>query len=244
MESGSTRVMAALGCLAVVWIATYWLYEPGGRDSQGLAPLPQMGDTPLPAARSGLPAAPRAGEQGPPSRPLPQPEVAKPEPTPAAPVAQPTPAPAPAPAATGVIPPQFDDYTVKAGETFETIAKAKYGSSKLSTVIMHANPMKDPKRLRPGDVVRLPRDPNNIQGKPAAAGSGSGGAGSGSGASPAAAMAEYVVQEGDTLSGIAKAVWGSSKEWRRILEANRGVLPSEDKIRVGMKLRIPPRPAD
>lgn len=243
MESGSTRVMAALGCLAVVWIATYWLYEPGGRDSQGLAPLPQMGDTPLPAARSGAPAGPRSTPEASPTQPLASPQT--PPPT-AAPTAAPTAPPAPArapqagvetPAAPGVIPPQFDDYTVRAGETFETIAKARYGSSKLATVIMHANPMKDPKRLRPGDQIRLPRDPNNIQGRPA-------GAAPGTAAAPSAGTTEYVVQSGDTLSGIAKALWGSSKDWRKILEANAGVLPSEDRLKVGMRLRIPPRPAD
>lgn len=257
MESGSTRVMAALGCLAIVWIAMYWLYEPGGRDSQGLAPLPQMADTPLPAARSGPAERPRTGEAAP-NKPLTtgtdpaagRPtggEASKPTPpTPPTPTSPTSPTSTPTtstPGASGVIPPQFEDYTVKAGETFETIARTRYGSSKLATAIMHANPMKDPKRLKPGDQIRLPKDPTNIQGKAAPAEAGPGKAGPAAGG-PGEASTEYVVQAGDTLTGIAKALWGSSKGWRRILEANQGVLPSEDRLKAGMKLRIPPKPAD
>lgn len=50
--------------------------------------------------------------------------------------------------------------------------------------------------------------------------------------------AVYVVQPGDTLSGIALSVYGSRGEYRRIVEANPGLDP--DRIRIGQKLKIPP----
>jgi nucleoid-associated protein YgaU len=227
MESASSRLMAATGCLALVWIGAYWLYEPSGKGSDGIAPLPDSLSTPLPAARTGL-TNPEQAVKPAPVEPLP-----KPVPAPPAPV--PVPAPAPGPA---VIPPEFETYTVKQGETFETIAKARYGSSRLHTAIARANPMKDPRRLKPGDQIRLPKDPTNIQGKPAP----SGPTPSGQPASGTPNLTEYLVVKGDTLSGIAQKVWGSSKDWQAIVEANRSLLPDENALRPGMKLRIPAKP--
>lgn len=49
----------------------------------------------------------------------------------------------------------------------------------------------------------------------------------------------YVVKPGDTLSGIAKAVYGKAGRWREIYEANKDVIKSPNLIRPGWKLRIP-----
>ena len=55
-----------------------------------------------------------------------------------------------------------------------------------------------------------------------------------------AAQETYVVQRGDTLSGIAAKVYGSGRRWRRLLEANERFLHGNPKrLRVGMKLVIP-----
>jgi nucleoid-associated protein YgaU len=218
MESASSRLLAAVACLALVWIGAYWLYEPSGRDAGGLAPLPSVTETPLPAARTD-------------PQPAPQPAPPKPEPRPAPVQPQPQPV---------VIAPQFDDYVVKPGETYETIAKARFGTSRLGLAISRANPLKDPKRLRPGDTIRIPRDPENIQGKPASSPVPNQ---SGTPTTPPS-QAEYLVQKGDTLSGIARTVWGSGKHWRRIMDANASLLPTEESLRPGMRLRIPPKPAD
>ena len=51
----------------------------------------------------------------------------------------------------------------------------------------------------------------------------------------------YKVQKGDTLQTISRRVYGTPNEWRRILDANRGVLPSAERLKPGMELRIPPR---
>ncbi len=63
-------------------------------------------------------------------------------------------------------------------------------------------------------------------------------------ASPAAPSANvrmdtYVVVSGDTLSRIAAKVYGDSKRWEEIYEANRAVLPSSKVVKVGQVLQIP-----
>lgn len=50
----------------------------------------------------------------------------------------------------------------------------------------------------------------------------------------------YTVQKGDSLSKIAKAHYGSYKDYMKIFEANRPMLTDPDKIYPGQVLRIPP----
>jgi nucleoid-associated protein YgaU len=49
----------------------------------------------------------------------------------------------------------------------------------------------------------------------------------------------YVIASGDTLSKIAKRVYGNANDYTRIFEANREVIKDPDKIYVGQKIRIP-----
>lgn len=51
----------------------------------------------------------------------------------------------------------------------------------------------------------------------------------------------YAVQKGDTLWAIAAKpeIYGNANHWRRIFEANRELLKSPDRVRVGMTLKIP-----
>ncbi len=51
---------------------------------------------------------------------------------------------------------------------------------------------------------------------------------------------DYVVQPGDTLTAIARHFYGTTRYWRRILEANPGL--TERNLRVGRKIRIPSNP--
>ena len=53
------------------------------------------------------------------------------------------------------------------------------------------------------------------------------------------AQRTYTVKAGDTLSKIAKEVYGSASEYNRIFEANRDKLSSPDKIQPGQELKIP-----
>jgi nucleoid-associated protein YgaU len=49
----------------------------------------------------------------------------------------------------------------------------------------------------------------------------------------------YVTKAGDSLSKIAKAVYGDADRWQEIFEANKGKIKDPDKISVGLELRIP-----
>jgi nucleoid-associated protein YgaU len=63
-----------------------------------------------------------------------------------------------------------------------------------------------------------------------------------SGASSTAPAPEmvYVVKSGDSLSKIAKRVYGDARKWRMIYEANREVVgPNPDLIHPGQKLVLP-----
>ncbi len=51
----------------------------------------------------------------------------------------------------------------------------------------------------------------------------------------------HLVAEGQTLSTIAEIHYGSSAQWKRILDANPSVIRDAHKIRPGMRLMIPPR---
>jgi nucleoid-associated protein YgaU len=49
----------------------------------------------------------------------------------------------------------------------------------------------------------------------------------------------YVVKPGDSLSAIAKAVYGNANRWGEIFEANKDKIKDPRLIRPGQELRIP-----
>jgi nucleoid-associated protein YgaU len=49
----------------------------------------------------------------------------------------------------------------------------------------------------------------------------------------------YVVKQGDSLSKIAKQVYGNSDDWRRIYDANQDSIKDPDLIYPGQTLRLP-----
>ena len=51
----------------------------------------------------------------------------------------------------------------------------------------------------------------------------------------------YTVQPGDSLSKIAKKLYGESDRWKEIWEANRAKIPNPDLIHPGLELQIPPK---
>lgn len=53
------------------------------------------------------------------------------------------------------------------------------------------------------------------------------------------AVEYYVIEKGDTLSGIAKKHYGKASDYPRIFEANREVIKDPDLIFPGQKIRIP-----
>jgi nucleoid-associated protein YgaU len=60
-------------------------------------------------------------------------------------------------------------------------------------------------------------------------------------AQPAPAATLYEVKTGDSLSKIAKAVYGDANAYLKIFEANKPMLSDPNKIYPGQQLRIPPK---
>ena len=59
-----------------------------------------------------------------------------------------------------------------------------------------------------------------------------------SGGQPSAGQ-KYTVKSGDSLSKIAKQVYGDAGKWKKIHEANRDKIPNPDLIHPGQELTIP-----
>jgi len=124
-----------------------------------------------------------------------------------------------------IVPPKFRQYFSVEGDTFATIAKKFFGDSEKWTIIARANPLMDPNKLRPGTVVMVPVDPDNIQGRENLAG-----------------FQIHTIKSGDSLSTIAKQYYGKASLWGVIASANPEVNP--DRLKVGSKLKIPPAPTE
>jgi nucleoid-associated protein YgaU len=54
------------------------------------------------------------------------------------------------------------------------------------------------------------------------------------------AVVFYPVEKGETLSGIAKRLYGDPNKYMKIFEANKPMLKDPDKIYPGQVLRVPP----
>ncbi len=166
--------------------------------------------------------------------PAPTPSVVEPPPAPvmpppAVPEATPAPAPvlpppaveAPAPQRPSLPPPR--EYTVQAGDSLSKIA-VKFGVT--TRELMELNNIKDPNKIRAGQKLILPsyaaetpKPVKTSRPKPA---------------STPAGASEYVVQKGDTLSGIAQKLGTTT---RALIEANH--IENPNSIRAGQKLVVP-----
>lgn len=151
---------------------------------------------------------------------------------------QPTPKPAPVPATAKT-------YKIEPGDTFSSIAIKLYDDEKKWAAIAQANPLVDPTRLKVGQVIRLPDLARAAQEREAAlreAAEKVAAAGS-DGTAPSGPVT-VTVQPGDTLSHIAHRVYGKARHWTVIYEANKDQLKDPGDVKVGQKLKIPPKPAD
>ncbi|MCW5765118.1 MAG: LysM peptidoglycan-binding domain-containing protein [Phycisphaeraceae bacterium] len=233
------RVVGGLALLLGVWVVTYWLWTPS-------APRITFGESPRLAEEVAIPL-PRA------------------EPAPEPPPVAPTPQAAGTPRMVQrVVPPKFRDYTVQKGDvSWDVISRRAYGDAKWASAISRANPFVSPDKLKVGKTkLRIPEDPTNIQGKVVWVPEETPAAGPSAGQSPPPAapetkpvvptpgpgsswpMSELVheVKPGETLSSIAKQYYSAPAGYLKIYQANRDQLPSMDRIKPGMKLRIPPGP--
>jgi|GEM_PF-2483368 len=140
------------------------------------------------------------------------------------------------PAAPRTIPPPVRklprNYTIQSGDTLSTIAMHEYGSEHAWVDIAQANPMVDPIRLKPGQEIRLPSldEIKKRRGKdnPPAPGR----------------QTQHIIRSGENLSAIAKKHYNKASLWRYIYNANRERIGSDpDRLKAGMRLTIPPKPA-
>lgn len=63
--------------------------------------------------------------------------------------------------------------------------------------------------------------------------------GGSSSTAPAPAGRSYTVVKGDSLSKIAKHIYGDAQQWRKIYEANRDQIKNPDLIYPGQTFTIP-----
>ena len=226
MVEGSGRLVSGFAALVALWVLVYWWWEPATeRVSAANEPLVVEQE---PVVEMSPPFERRDPE--PPRR---EPIVITQE--------RPRAVEKPEDEGPRVIPPEFDRYVIRRGDTFARIAQRYYGSSSYAGVIANANPMKDPQRLRPGQELLIPTDPNNVQGvvvdaqgrvetpEP-----------------PKPTVVEYVVRPGDTLSDISTAYYGSGKHWRMIFDTNKDRLGISDpaQLQPGQTLMLPTGPLE
>jgi nucleoid-associated protein YgaU len=212
------RGVGALAVLAAVWILVYWWWEPSrprisfdeSRITRETEPDPVEAPVP-PRTGSLMQPAPTGPGLSPSPKPRATTESAAPK--------------------LAVIPPTFRAYTVKKGDTWQSIATKEMGSPDLWRELTRANPLMTD--LKPDRAINIPIDPTNIQGRPV------GEAPTTPDASPGI---EYTVKSGDTLGGIARAYYGSTSYKDLIFQANRDRLDREDQLKIGQKLRLPPKP--
>lgn len=215
------RASLGFGILVVVWIAVYWWWQPSGKS---IAFDPEAAEARLVGSVSTQGNVPIADPVAPARREEP---VSRPAPPQRPPAAE-------SRLVDGVVAPRFKSYTVRRGDTLESIAQRELGARDLAAAISRSNPLLDPARLREGQVIQIPLDPTNIQGREVRR-------------TPLASVAvkgtEYVVRPGDTLAEISNRQYGTTAHWRLILEANRDRLKDERSIRPGQSIVIPPQPS-
>lgn len=238
MRPNQARLGAGVAALAGLWIAVYWWWEPSPEpairfDTVGQAPHETATDRRVESRPGG--------------------EVDQ-APTRRAPVAAQPPQQAPALPAAGVLPPDFYEYVVEADDaSLEAIAQKLLGDRSAWVLLAQSNPLKDPARLKAGQVWRVPLDEANLQGVvvdadgrtiTASAAAGDEPADPPPGAAAPEEFVEYVVQSGDSLSVISQRLYGTQRHADLLFELNRRRLGlrSADSISVGQTLRAPKSP--
>jgi nucleoid-associated protein YgaU len=230
MTDTPSRMFGLVCVLILIWVGVYWLYEPrSGRGGIDTPPVITRDDT--------TPVSIAPVQQPEPSQPAASPPVVDASPPPT------NPAPQPESPRTRVVPPEFREYVVQRGDvSFEAVAQRVYNDRRKWDIIARANPFVTSDRLKPGrTVLKLPVDPDNIQGKLV---TDTGGAPAAAQPAPSPGETTYVIQADDTLWSIAKKVYGRGASWRLIYDANRDVIKDPDRPVAGTVLKVPPKPKD
>ncbi|MBL4590574.1 MAG: LysM peptidoglycan-binding domain-containing protein [Phycisphaerales bacterium] len=223
MEERSSKIFVGLCLLVLVWIGVYWMWEPE-RDDRPRITF---------AAQPEVAVDPRKVEPEPEPEPEIEPELILPEPEKVE-VARVITHLGERGNPGELIAPEFTEYTVLDGENMGSIARKIFGSSERWDAISRSNPRVDPKKIRVGQVLRIPVDPDNVQGKLVISSD------TESERERPSKVVEYFIQSGDSLSRIAERFYGSSRHATMIYEYNRDVLSSMDDIGIGDLLRLPP----
>lgn len=174
----------------------------------------------------------RAQERRPDERPGARPPVAVAEPDPASPVR-------------AAVDPELEDsfYRVRKGDSFWTIAQRTLGAGRRWPELVAANRRLDPRRLKVGQLIRIPRD----RARSESVGSASPARRSQSEEEQlrrlprrvAPSSNRHVVEPGDTLSEIALEYYQDAMEWKRIYQANRKRIRNARQLEVGTILELP-----
>lgn len=122
-------------------------------------------------------------------------------------------------------------YRVKPGDTFSSISVTVFGAERHWFAIAEANPKVDSRRMRVGQLIRLPNLNATKVDKPES--------------KPVVATVATVdkqvhtVRAGETLWAIARQHYGKGEHWHHLYKTNRDVIGSKPgNVRAGMKLRL------
>lgn len=224
MDERSSRIFIGLCLLVLVWIGVYWMWQPSREKTplitfeqpvisiQPASPAEQTQEQPNIISQIDL-SAPKTPNSVPDNNATEQPQL---------------------------IPPEFFEHVVQPNERMQTIAAKYFSSGQDWPIIARANPFVDPQKLKVGMVLRIPKDPENLQGKVIGRDTKPGVIESHT--DTQAKIIEYVVRPGDSLSVISQRIYGSSRHARFIFDSNRDKLKSMDDISVGQLLKLPPLP--
>lgn len=161
-----------------------------------------------------------------------------------------------APQVTPSAAPGMQQYRIKSGETYTTIAAALYGSANYYPHIQRANPNVDPHRLRPGMVINVPPR-EQVLGQSTAHGQATDGSAGGSevrsrvatgheaGAAPARidSARQYRVQSGESLYRISMKLYGDGRHVDAIYQRNKQQIGADPaRLKLGMILELPEPP--
>ncbi len=221
MDDRSSKLYFGFCMLVLIWIGVYWAWEPDKSTNPKISiaqPRQPIALSPEPTPTTFEPTTPESSPQ----------EQPQEQQTLTLPIVPPTSKPT-------LTPPQFTTHTIKQGQVLQDIAEIYYGQTNMWHVIARANPTVDPLKLRAGRTLRIPKDPNNIQGLvqfPVGSSSDN--------PTPESQTVEYLVQPGDSLSKIAQNYYGSARHADFIYQSNRDTLRSMDAIAVGQTLKLPP----
>ncbi len=125
----------------------------------------------------------------------------------------------------------YTSYTVVSGDTLSSIAGVWFRDTSKWQLIADANPGLKPSTLKVGQKINLPAKSGKAAAQTASSVK----------ANPALSTGDqHVVASGETLASISDKAYGNRNNWKRIYEANKGVIGSDpSRLKVGMKLTIP-----